>query len=451
MGRFMREKNPEGYYVYYGPKRQYFNLPYGWKVLKNSTVDKLNADLPPVEELVQSALLSPTSSARLKDMVNNETKIVVIVDDGTRSTPVSRILPIVLSELEKGGADRDNIDILIALGTHRMMDKDDAVQRIGKDIHDTCRINQHDCRADDLVSVGRLSTGGQTKINPLVANADVKIAIGSILPHVMNGFGGGAKLIMPGVSNYEAIREHHLNFTPDPNCYIGNLKSNPFYLEVVRVAEAAGLDFIINCVYDSLEQIEHVVAGSLKEAHGKGVELSMKNYAFTLDQEADITITSAFPYNEGPQIIKPLVPAALLATKPGGSVIMTATCREDIPEGMLSAFDRVYRQNPPHAGLYARETFRRDRLFIEGAIDFNCAIYFALVCAARNRITVVSRDLKRQGIERMGFTYAESLEEALEDEAGRVPAATVNIFPVGGLALPLKGGPPDLFATAEMA
>jgi hypothetical protein len=73
----------------------------------------------------------------------------------------------------------------------------------------------------------------------------------------------------------------------------------------------------------------------------------------------------------------------------------------------------------------------------EGAIDFNCALFFALVCAARTRITIVSEDLDERTVKRLGFHYAPSLETAIRKEQERKAEATVNIFPLGGLLLPL--------------
>jgi len=247
---------------------------------------------------------------------------------------------------------------------------------------------------------------------------------------------------MPGVSSYQAVKEHHLHFTPQPGCYVGNLETNPFYQEVCRVAGMAQLTFIVNCVYNSREEVVDVVAGHFQKAHLAGVESSKENYAFHLDEPADVTITSAYPYVEAAQTIKPIVPASLLATKPGGSVIIVVTCRHAMPEPLLAALDVVYSRHPEHTGRLAVDTFQSSELFVEGAIDFNCAIFYALVCAARSSVTMVSSDLDERSITRLGFRYARSLEEAIERESSMRPRATVNIFPIGGLVLPLTEEPP---------
>jgi nickel-dependent lactate racemase len=434
-------KAVKSYYVYYGEDKYPFEIPSGWTVLKDAVSEEAKISLT-VPEMVERALAAPIASPRLSEIVHEDSKVALIVDDWARSTPVSQILPTLLGELHAGGAKSENVDIVVALGTHRTMPQEALVERLGEAVFQRYRVSQHDCQAEDLVPIGRLSTGGEVRINPIVARADVKIGVGSIVPHPMNGFGGGAKIIMPGVANYETVKEHHLHFTPQPGCYIGNLESNPFYQKVCQVAEMAQLTFIVNCVYNSREEVMDVVAGHFRKAHLAGIERSKENYAFRLDEPADVTITSAYPYVEAAQIIKPVVPASLLATKPGGSVITVVTCRDEMPEPLLAALDAVYSRHPEHTGRLAVDTFRSSRLFVEGAIDSNCAIFYALVCAARTSVTMVSQDLDERSITRLGFRYARSLEEAIERESRVRPRAAVHIFPIGGLVLPLTEEPP---------
>jgi nickel-dependent lactate racemase len=429
------------YYVYYGEEKYPFEIPSGWTVLQNAVSEEAEISLT-IPEMVEKALAAPIASPRLSEIVHEDLRVAVIVDDWARSTPVSQILPTLLEELQSGGAKSENIDIVVALGTHRTMPQEALAERLGEAVFRQYRVSQHDCQAEDLVPVGCLSTGGEVKINPVVAQADVKIGVGSIVPHPMNGFGGGAKIIMPGVANYEAVKEHHLHFTPQPGCYIGNLETNPFYQEVCRVAERAQLTFIANCVYNSLDEVVDVVAGHFRRAHLVGIERSKGNYALRLDELADVTITSAYPYVEAAQTIKPVIPASLLTTKPGGSVIIVVTCRDEMPEPLLAALDAVYASRPEHMGRLAVDTFKSSQLFVEGAIDFNCAIFYALVCAARSSVTMVSRDLDERSVTRLGFRYAGSLEEAIEWESRMKLQATVNIFPMGGTVLPLTKEPP---------
>jgi len=417
----------KGYYVYYGAEKYPFEIPSGWIVLQNVVSEEAEISLT-IPEMVKRALAFPVSSPRLSEIVHEGSKVALITDDWARLTPVSQILPALLEEIQAGGAKSENVDIVIALGTHRAMPQEALVERVGEAVFQQYRISQHDCQADDLVPIGRLSTGGEVKIDPIAARSDVKIGVGSIVPHHINGFGGGAKIIMPGVSNFEAVKEHHLHFTLQPGCYIGNLETNPSYQESCRVAEMAQLTFIVNCVYNSRAEVVDVVAGHFQKAHLAGVKKSKENYAFRLDEPADVTIISAYPYVEAAQTIKPIIPASLLATKPGGSVIIVAASRGEVPEPLLAAFDVVYSRHPEH----------------EEPSFFSPALIYVPACVARNSITMVSRDLDERSVTRLGFRYANSLEEAIEQESSVRPQATVNIFPIGGLVLPLTKKPPTM-------
>jgi nickel-dependent lactate racemase len=168
-----------------------------------------------------------------------------------------------------------------------------------------------------------------------------------------------------------------------------------------------------------------VVAGDFQKAHLAGVERSKKNYAFHLDEPADVTITSAYPYLEAPQTLKPVIPASLLATRSGGSVIVMAASRGRLSEPMLAAFDKVYSGNSKH----------------ETGSFFSPALIYIPACAARNSITMVSSDLDAGSVARLGFRHASCLEEAIERERRIRPQATVNILPAGGLVLPLAKAP----------
>ncbi|OQY44805.1 MAG: hypothetical protein B6240_09815 [Desulfobacteraceae bacterium 4572_87] len=424
------------YYLCYGEKKKPFTLPLEWTVLEHTRLRE-DAPITPVDHLVKNALGAPIGSPSLGEMVKKNTKVAILVDDPARATPVDRMLPPILHALLKAGVSRKHITIVVALGTHRFAFQEDLEAKVGKFVLQEYRVVQHDCHANNLIPIGKLLTGAEVAINPFVARAQLKIGIGSIFPHPMNGFGGGAKILFPGVADFTSISEHHFHYTPEPGCVLGHTETNPFYHEVCRMAEAAGLNFIVNCIFDARERVVDMVAGHFEKAHREGIEKSKKNYAFHMKEAADITIVSADPYVEGPQIMKPIIPASLMTTKPGGAVIVLARCPGGMPEAMLQSFDNIFKSRPEHTGRYAVNAFKNARLMAEGAIDFNCAIFFALVCASRTRITIVSEDLDKTAVNRLGFNHSTTLEAAILKEQEKQPEATANIFPLGGLLLPL--------------
>ncbi|MFP5213776.1 MAG: lactate racemase domain-containing protein, partial [Acidobacteriota bacterium] len=332
----------EDYFLWRKGERVGFRIPSTWKVLNNAVLESETVSRP-VYELVDEALRKPTGTPPLKELIKPADRVAVVVDDCTRPTPREAILSCLLDRLQEYGVPSDQVDIVFALGTHRPMTEAEIRQALGPDIMKRVSYWNHDAWAADLVPVGTLSSAGTIKINPIVAAADFRITVGSILPHPMNGFGGGAKNVFPGVANFDAIRDHHNALMVADGVAFGKIKDNPFLVEVCEAARMAGLNFMINAVYDPNEEVKAIVAGDFIEAYEQGVAMSLNEYAMTIAEQADVTIASTFPYEEGPQLIKPLCPAAEI-TRDGGVVILYAgrIVGGRLPDALIGAFDAAH-------------------------------------------------------------------------------------------------------------
>ena len=83
-------------------------------------------------------------------------------------------------------------------------------RRLGDDIAATYRCFSPP--VDDLsayVDLGRTPQGIPVRVFRPVAEADLRILIGSVLPHLQAGFGGGYKLIFPGTSHRTTLGALH--------------------------------------------------------------------------------------------------------------------------------------------------------------------------------------------------------------------------------------------------
>ena len=242
------------YYLYYDKDRkEFFSLPEAWTVSHFVEAEE-REPLLAVEQLVINALSQPVGTEPLAHLASKARRIAVIVDDATRPTPVASILSALLPHIENVGCKRGNITIVIALGTHEVMQKEALEARLGHNVSSQYRIIQHNAWQSDLVPVAIPGDTRVLKINPEVARADLRIGISSILPHPMAGYGGGPKIVMPGVANYEFIRDHHMKHLIHPRSTAGLTEGNPFHEDCMRAAKAIGLDFSINCVYDQKDR-----------------------------------------------------------------------------------------------------------------------------------------------------------------------------------------------------
>jgi nickel-dependent lactate racemase len=418
----------------------YFQLPGAWRVINHAT-SKPKKTNKSVSQLVSDAIANPMGAPALVQLVKGKKKIAIIVDDITRPTPKKAILTPLLDHLREYGVRNSQMTVLIATGTHRPLSGAEIQEIFGETLCREINMITHNCRANDLVSIGILKHGGDLRIHPLAVEADLRIAVGSILPHPQAGFGGGAKAILPGIAGYESVRNHHIALMLAKGVFLGNCESNPFLSEIRDAGRLARLDFIINAVYDSDENVKAIVAGHFEEAHRAGIEICSKELGVRFNQAADVTILSAFPYTEGPQVLKPLG-ASNMVTKEGGAVILYASRIEGgkFPAPFLEAFDTVFAMAGGDPRRLVTDYIRDNKPLIPGiTMDFDSAITHTLVMQRRTRMVLVSEDADQVQAARLGFGYASSVQEAIDRVAKDAPKAkaTVNIMPSAGLVLPI--------------
>ncbi len=416
-------------------------LPDGWQIACTVFRERI-AEKRTVADLVNSALRAPLASPGIEGLIRPGAKVAVVIDDMTRPTPIEEILTVVLDRLRRAGvAERETV-IVVGVGTHRAMTREEITARCGDEVASVYRIVNHDARAPDLVAVGEAAGIGPVFINSEVASADLRITIGSILPHPHNGFGGGPKTVMPGICDFETIRRHHMGLVSDSASILGNMQNNPFYEGCCRVAERARIDFAINCLYDPLGEVCDVLAGTPEEVHREGTERTARLLGIPVPTLADVTVVSSYPYYEGPQILKPVLPAAMV-TKPGGTVLLAAGVNTPLPEFFLDSLLRLKSCGEGSGGPLAwiGERLSRCEQLIDGPMDFNMALVLIVAVAMRYRVVLVAGEALEETAARMGFAHATTIEAAIAEEEKRRPAAMVNVIPAGGYVFPITREP----------
>ncbi len=88
------------------------------------------------------------------------------------------------------------------------MVRDDILKKVGPEIADRFKVINHNIW-ENLEYLGKTSNGTPLYLNRDFLSADLKINVGSILPHGDAGFGGGAKLTVPGVACIETLYGNH--------------------------------------------------------------------------------------------------------------------------------------------------------------------------------------------------------------------------------------------------
>lgn len=420
-------------------KHTEIELPYGSSVLK-ATIPTQNITcilnthdakgLKNEAEAITLSLRSPIGCPPLLDCVHKNDRVVVIVTDNTRPCPEDRLLPPILAELEQK-VPRQNITIIIALGTHSPLDKQMLIAKLGKNIVDNYQVINHDI--NQVVNIGTTSRGTPVDINRHVVEADFRISTGFIEPHSFAGFSGGRKHIAPGVYGIRSVYKNHgYKMIEHPCTRPGVLKGNPVHEDMVEIARMAKLNFIVNVLLNQKREISHVVAGDPYQAHEQGCAIATDIYGVKVGHKVDITITS----NSGAPLDLNLYQAckgmdtASLITREGGIVISAASCSAGVgPE----SFQKLH-------ALVSSPKEVLQKIMRDEPLDAQWMNHTLARTQLKNDVYLVS-DLEDSVVRKMMITPVRSIEDGLE-KAFQVLGknAEIAIIPEGPLVIPILEG-----------
>jgi nickel-dependent lactate racemase len=421
-------------YIRYGHKKLFFDVPGNFKILDVADFED-NPVLSDINNLTINALIDPVDADPLERQLKPSDRIAILIEDNTRNSPKKEILRSLLERLEHISIPDSNIIIIVALGTHEALTRKEMIMTYGEEVVNNYTIINHDPLSPDLVPVGKLKSGTVVKINRLAYEADFRIGIGSIFPHPLNGFGGGGKIMFPGISNFDAILEHHMRYA-FRKVVIGDLSCNPFYEEVHSLSIAGRLDFIINSVLDHNDNLYQVVAGSPAATHKKGAAICKGIISKGFKEKSDITIISAFPYTQATQLMKPLEPASII-TKDQGVIILSGKCTSAFNRGYLDAclsFREKYNGRLKEA-LF--DFFNSgQRVISGGAPELNMSLAQVILALESFHVILFSGEVPQEDAEKLGFIHAATIEDAINKGAQFIPCPSVHVVPSGGVIIP---------------
>jgi len=384
------------------------------------------------DEIIEEALLQPIGSSPLHEILEWCQDALILVDDYTRPTPTQKILPRLMKELERGGIKREGIRFLIASGTHRPMTEEEIIKKLGENIARQYTIlNHHWWDSSQMVYLGETPSGIPIYINRLVEEVDLIIGIGQIVPHRVSGFSGGGNIIQPGICGEETTGKTHWLSAQFEGWEILGRITNPVKKEIERVAEKAGLEWIINTIQDGTGRLIGVVAGDPVHAYRDGAAKSREVYQSLLPQEADIVIADSHPYNSELWLASKGIYAAELAVRKGGVVILITSC----PEGISVSHPEVLE--------WGYQTFEEvDQKVRQGKIKKLTAaahlVHVGRVIKERAKGILVSPGISKDETEKLGFIYARDPQEALDLAFSHLSRdAKVVVLQRGGEILPV--------------
>jgi nickel-dependent lactate racemase len=383
-----------------------------------------------IRQALFDSLDNPIGGPALSAFAEKGDQLAIIVSDRSRSwMRQDLVVPHLIDYLHDVCGIRDeDMAIVIATGTHEGDDPDVLAELVTPEVMRRIEVVNHDCRSTDLTFIGTTSRGTRVSVHPLVASRKV-IALGACTHHVMAGFGGGRKSILPGVASAEAIRQNHAHALhpdePRSNPRIGNsvLEGNPIHEDMCEGAAFLRHVFAISLVMNTDMKLAHILSGDLTESWGRACVLADEMYSVPIPCAADVVITSCggFPKDmslyQGSKVIDNLEPAL----KIGGTLILVAECRDG--GGPAEYFDWL---RPLKNGTLDQEL--RAGFTIPGYIFYlNCEQ------AGRYRIMMLS-DLNAQDAGEMGIEVYKDMDELLAN--ADIKGKKTLIVPNGSVVIP---------------
>jgi nickel-dependent lactate racemase len=251
-------------------------------------------------EAAREALADPISGPSFRELVEGGKSVAIVIDNQFRPTPTSKLLPAVFDVLEEAGVS----DACVITGNGKVfpLSESDVEKKVGREnldrmAHLGIGFFQNEPRNEDAYTyLGVTSRGTPVWVHSEVVKRDVIIAIGHAQANHW-GYGGGGKLIMPGVASDETIESNHCNFTMSPQTHYGAL-AGPMRSDIDEIATMTGLDFTVNVLLDTRGRVLEIVGGPHPQAHRQAIERFNEIYAYenpvAEKGQADIAICGVF-------------------------------------------------------------------------------------------------------------------------------------------------------------
>jgi len=391
--------------------------------------------LPQPESAVEQALHQPIGTPALSEVARGRRSAVVVISDKTRPVPNGIVLPPLLRTLAAAGISRERTEILVATGLHRPNTDVELAEMTSPDLVAQYRFRNHIARdAAAHVHLGRTARGTEIWIDRGFVEAELKIVTGLIEPHLMAGYSGGRKAVVPGLAGVDTMRSAHGPRMLEDHVGPGIVDGNPFHEDLLEIVRRVGVDFMVDVSIDRSRRLTGVFAGDIEAAHRAGMDAVERAVRVDLDAAADVVVTSAGGYPLDAtfyQSIKGLT-GALNIVRRGGTIILAAAISEGLGSPDFQELLRLARDNDSFmARITAPEFFRVDQWMVQHL----CQVL------RKARIVLVSDGLPGDALRDLPVERAASVEVVLAAARARHGRAVrVAVVPQGPYVLGTVGG-----------
>ncbi len=389
-------------------------------------------DIPGLDhEYIKNEISKGIKQSVPKDI--HKQKVVIIVPDHTRLWARGDVfVPVIVNTLLEQGVPEQSIKIIVALGTHPDLEQDQFSSLVGKFCMGKIEIlnsaNQNNAR---LVSLGKTIKNTELFITKEACDADHIIIFGGILHHLIAGFGGGRKYILPGIAGYDSIQQNHSlallkDGNPHPMVKPGQMVKNPVNEDMDDAASIflkEKTSSYVAVAANGKGDIFHVGIGPVSKVFQEGCEKIDTACTERISQKGDFALISAGGHRTDAQLYQATKALfnAVNAVKDNGKILFVAKAEQGVGNTTIEGVLKKYKDNPEKIGEKLLKKF-----------DMQVYVAFRLInILKRFDVTLVSSLPKKQ-TEELGFSYTDDIEKYIKSIKGKgyiIPFAE-NILPV---------------------
>jgi hypothetical protein len=377
-------------------------------------------------------------------------RICVVVEDLTRHSPLPQILQVLLREFQHARIDNDQVEFVFATGMHPPLAPAQAVEKLSPEIAQAYSWRNNPWHDRSQYAYVGQAGNVEFRIDRRVLQADLRILISSVSPHLQAGFGGGYKMLIPGCSSLETIRSlHRLGVGRDFRQLVGVDAAKNTMRSAVDAAgqlidASHGTTFAVQYLLDERNLPTFVAAGEPIPTQRMLAKQCAVSCGIVVNAPADVLVTNSHPRDFDLWQSFKGIANTLWAARKDGIILCLSRCEAGL-NGM---------RNPPWP-LSPRRTRKLLKLLGPDALSSfltrlvpglsGDAAFFVRMAARilhRNPIYLVSPGLYETGAGFPGmeiFPSADRAIAAIEELRGRQPQRVV-VFPAGGITFPIPSG-----------
>lgn len=343
----------------------------------------------PVSDISRETFLNDFSKALPKDL-STHAAIAIVVADKTRLCGYTEYLPWILDILHNKNITSSQIQFFIAYGTHARQKDEECLNVYGK-AYETYRFIHHDCKDESLFTpLGQTRSGTRIRIRKDLLESDLIITFGALSHHYFAGYGGGRKLLFPGLGYRPDIYQNHELFLDkrlkklNGDCRPGNLENNSLARDLKEIDDHNETQRVsIHGILDSTGRVCQLCVGKTYDDFLSACQTLDSFYKDQTQQQYDLVLASCGGFPKDINFIQAhkAIHNAAMFVKDQGSLIVLAECADGIGSdafieyfnynGFNAAFDVLEKEYKGNGGtaLSMMSKTNRIHIFLKTALD----------------------------------------------------------------------------------